>query len=130
SDIVLDAHDMLLRCVDDDRSRLFSDRFGAEDRPPEALRKRTAAKPASTEIPKNAAGCRLAKSVAPSTRSRKLPLRIFSAASSTYPAAELMPRAANGASLSKARAASRILPARRSTKSAPDRCLSRAWSSI
>ena len=97
--------------------------------PPDALRKRTAAKPASTEIPRNAAGWRFAKSVALSTRSRKLPLRIFSAASSTYSAAESMPRAAKGASFSKARAASRMLPANRSTKSPPDRCFSRAWSS-
>ena len=46
-----------------------------------------------------------------------------------YPAAELMPRAAKGASFSKARAASRMLPANRSMKSAPDRCFSRACSS-
>src|SRR5205823_9936304 len=51
--------------------------------PPDVLRKRTAANPASTESPRNAAGCRLAKSDAPSTMSRKVPLRIFSAASST-----------------------------------------------
>ena len=78
-------------------------------------------------FPRNAAGWRFAKSVALSTRSRKLPLRIFSAASSTYSAAESMPRAAKGASFSKARAASRMLPANRSMKSAPDRCFSRAW---
>ena len=79
------------RCEDD--AWFASLRDEDEAPPPDAFRKRTAAKPASTEIPRNATGWRFAKSVALSTRSRTLPLRIFSAASSTYCAAEVMPRA-------------------------------------
>ena len=156
---ILNAHDTSPRCEDDDRwgrEKCSDELPGADevhasarreddawfvslrddDEAPlsDALRKRTTAKPASTEIPRNAAGWRFAKSVALSTMSRKLPLRIFSAASSTYSAAESMPRAAKGASFSKARAASRMLPANRSMKSAPDRCFSRAslwsWSAV
>ena len=97
--------------------------------PESLLGKRTAAKPASTQqFQGNATGWRCAKWVRVSTRSRKLPLRIFSAAPDISRGG-IDAASSERTSFSKARAASRMLPAIARWKSAPDRCFSRACSS-